>query len=268
VAEYGILALFAIVLAILIRTFVGLAFYIPSESMVPTLKVHDRVIVTRVSYHLHDPRRGDIVDRNGDLLAYTVDADSIIADPTEIEDPEGVATSICRALDRCDAAERLAIAKSVRRKGQFAWVARKVSPDEERRVRALEIKGIGFVKESRRFYPKRELLAHVLGYVGLDNAGLAGLESSYDSRIRGVAGKVLIQLDAAQIAFQIDLPDQRLADDDLVPNGQARENAQAILGAPLVFHRTADRHVVIAIAPIFGNTGREAVNAFCKEKEM
>lgn len=61
VAEYGILAVFAIVLAFLIRTFVGLAFYIPSESMVPTLKVHDRVIVTRISYHLHDPRRGDIV---------------------------------------------------------------------------------------------------------------------------------------------------------------------------------------------------------------
>ena len=51
-----------------------------------------------------------------------------------------------------------AIAKSLRRKGQFAWVVRKVSPDEERRVRALELKGIGFVKESRRFYPKRELL--------------------------------------------------------------------------------------------------------------
>ena len=59
-----------------------------------------------------------------------------------------------------------AIAKSLRRKGQFAWVVRKVSPDEERRVRALDLKGIGFVKESRRFYPKRELLSHVLGYVG------------------------------------------------------------------------------------------------------
>ena len=56
-------------------------------------------------------RRGDIVDRNGDLLAYTVDADSIIADPTEIEDPEVASASVCRALDRCDAAEKLAMAE-------------------------------------------------------------------------------------------------------------------------------------------------------------
>jgi cell division protein FtsI (penicillin-binding protein 3) len=141
-------------------------------------------------------RRGDIVDRHGDLLAYTVDADSVIADPTEIENVDTVAASVCAALDRCDVAERLAIAKSLRRKGQFAWVVRKVSPDEERRVRALELKGIGFVKESRRFYPKRELLAHVLGYVGVDDVGLAGIESAFDQVIRGAAGKVLIQLDA------------------------------------------------------------------------
>ena len=146
-------------------------------------------------------RRGDILDRNGNLLAYTVDADSIIADPTEIEDPDGVAATICGALDRCDAAEKLAIAKNLRRKGQFAWVARKVSPDEERRVRALDIKGIGFFKESRRFYPKRELLAHVLGYVGLDDVGLAGLESAYDVQIRGRAGRVLIQRDARRQAL-------------------------------------------------------------------
>ena len=146
-------------------------------------------------------RRGEIFDRNGNLLAYTVDADSIIADPGEIEAPDAVAATICRALDRCDAAEKLAIAKNLRRTGQFAWVARKVSPDEERRVRALDIKGIGFFKESRRFYPKRELLAHVLGYVGLDDVGLAGLESAYDVPIRGRAGRVLIQRDARRQAL-------------------------------------------------------------------
>ena len=146
-------------------------------------------------------RRGEIFDRNGNLLAYTVDADSIIADPGEIEAPDTVAATICKVLDRCDAAEKLAIAKNLRRTGQFAWVARKVSPDEERRVRALDIKGIGFFKESRRFYPKRELLAHVLGYVGLDDVGLAGLESAYDVPIRGRAGRVLIQRDARRQAL-------------------------------------------------------------------
>jgi len=141
-------------------------------------------------------RRGDIVDRNGNLLAYTVDADSIIADPTEIDDANAVAVSICGALDHCDANDRRSIAKSLRRDGQFAWVARKVSPEEARRVRALDLKGIGFVKESQRFYPKRELLSHVLGYVGLDNAGLGGLEASFQSEICGKNGRLHIQRDA------------------------------------------------------------------------
>jgi cell division protein FtsI (penicillin-binding protein 3) len=146
-------------------------------------------------------RRGDILDRNGNLLAYSVDAGSVFADPSQIEDPEGTAVKVCRALDYCDGNDRALIVKNLRRSGQFAYLARKVSPAEEQRVRALAIKGIGIVNESRRFYPKRELLSHVLGYVGLDNAGLAGLESSFDSLIRGRAGRVQVQLDARRNAM-------------------------------------------------------------------
>jgi cell division protein FtsI (penicillin-binding protein 3) len=141
-------------------------------------------------------RRGDIVDRNGRVVAYSVDADSIFADPSEIEDPTQAAAQLCRVLKGCDAAERQSIEKSLRRKGQFAYIARKVTPEEEQGVRALQLKGIGVIKESRRFYPKRELAAHVVGYVGLDNAGLGGLESTFDSQIRGHGGKIIIQRDA------------------------------------------------------------------------
>jgi cell division protein FtsI (penicillin-binding protein 3) len=146
-------------------------------------------------------RRGDILDRNGRVLAYSVDADSIFADPSEIKDPEGVAAAVCRALENCDAADRATIAKNLKRSGQFAYIARKVSPEEEQRVRSLEIKGIGVLKESRRFYPKRELLAHVLGYVGKENVGLGGLEAAYDRAIRGRVGKVLLQRDARRNAL-------------------------------------------------------------------
>jgi cell division protein FtsI (penicillin-binding protein 3) len=146
-------------------------------------------------------RRGDILDRNGRVLAYSVDADSIFADPSEIKDPEQVAAAVCRALAHCDAQDRAQIVKNLKRSGQFAYLARKVSPEEEERVRALGIKGIGVAKESRRFYPKRELLAHVIGYVGMDNAGLGGLESAYDSQIRGRNGKILLQRDARRNAL-------------------------------------------------------------------
>jgi cell division protein FtsI (penicillin-binding protein 3) len=146
-------------------------------------------------------RRGDILDRNGRVLAYSVDADTIFADPSEIDDPDRTAILVCGALDHCDAEIRLAMVRSLRRKGQFAPLARKVTPEEEHRVRALKLPGIGIMKESGRFYPKRELMSHVLGYVGTDNVGLAGLESTYDAQIRGRAGKVLIQRDARRDAL-------------------------------------------------------------------
>jgi cell division protein FtsI (penicillin-binding protein 3) len=141
-------------------------------------------------------RRGDILDRNGRVLAYSVDADSIFADPSEIDDPDTTAAQLCRVLQHCDASERQVLARNLRRKGQFTYIARKVSPEEEARIRDLGLKGIGVLKESRRFYPKREMMGHVLGFVGVDNTGLSGLEFTYDSQIRGRKGKVLIQRDA------------------------------------------------------------------------
>ena len=143
-------------------------------------------------------KRGEILDRTGRVLAYSVDADSVFADPTEIEDPDVVASAVCRALDECDATDRQTMAKKLRGSGQFTYLQRKVSPDEEQRIRDLKLKGIGFLKESRRYYPNKELAAHVLGYVGLDNGGLGGLESSYDTQVKGREGKLLVQTDARQ----------------------------------------------------------------------
>ena len=146
-------------------------------------------------------KRGEIVDRAGRVLAYSVDADTIAADPSNIADPEATARQVCQVLDGCDAEQRRAMAERMRRRGQFVYLARRVSPPEAQRARALQLQGVVFLKESRRYYPKRELAAHVLGYVGLDNVGLAGLESAYDSQIRGKDGKLLIQTDARQHAL-------------------------------------------------------------------
>jgi cell division protein FtsI (penicillin-binding protein 3) len=146
-------------------------------------------------------KRGEIVDRHGHVLAYSVDADTIFADPSEVEDVEGTAAKVCAALDECDAAARRAMVRALRRDSHFAYLARQVSPEEGRRVRALALQGVAFLKENRRYYPKKELAAHVLGYVGIDNDGLAGLESAYDAQIRGRDGKVLIQTDARRHAI-------------------------------------------------------------------
>ena len=147
-------------------------------------------------------KRGDILDRSGRVLAYSVEADSIYAVPTEIADPAAAATALCGALDGCGPAERQALMDRIRRvRRSFAYVRRQVSPDEAQRVAALELEGIGFMKENRRFYPNKDLAAHVLGYVGIDNTGLNGLESAYDTLIKGHPGTVLIQTDARRRAF-------------------------------------------------------------------
>jgi cell division protein FtsI (penicillin-binding protein 3) len=145
-------------------------------------------------------KRGEIVDRNGNVLAYSVDGDTIAADPSKIDDPDHVARLVCDALEGCGTPERQAMARNLRKKGQFVYLRRMASPDDARRVKALQLAGVALYKESRRYYPKKELAAHVIGYVGVDNDGLAGLESAYDSRIRGREGKMLIQTDARQLA--------------------------------------------------------------------
>ncbi|MEO8258514.1 MAG: penicillin-binding protein [Acidobacteriota bacterium] len=150
-------------------------------------------------------KRGDIVDRRGRVLATSVDADTIIV-PAKVSDPEATVAGLCGALADCAPKERQTLTDRLRR-GVFTYVRRRISADQRRQVEAIDLEGVGFVKESRRFYPKKELAAHLLGYVGVDNTGLDGLEAAYDSRIRGQDGKVLVQTDARRRAFsRIDRP--------------------------------------------------------------
>jgi cell division protein FtsI (penicillin-binding protein 3) len=145
--------------------------------------------------------RGEILDRRGRVLAYSVDAETIYAVPTAIADPAKAAAALCGALRDCSAKERKALAERLAGGKAFAYVKRQVSPEQARRVAALELEGVGFIKENRRYYPNRELAAQVLGYVGLDNQGLGGIEARYDSIIRGREGTVLVQADARGRAF-------------------------------------------------------------------
>ena len=146
-------------------------------------------------------KRGEILDRTGRVLAYSVDAESIYAVPTDIADPDKIAGALCDALSDCAPKERQALSERIRKGKSFVYVRRQASPDQARRVAELELEGVGFMKENRRFYPNKDLAAHLLGYVGLDNSGLGGIEATYDSLIKGHAGTVLIQTDARRHAF-------------------------------------------------------------------
>jgi cell division protein FtsI (penicillin-binding protein 3) len=146
-------------------------------------------------------KRGEIFDRNGRMLAFSVDADTVYAVPTEIGDRTKTAAELCRVLDDCSRSDQNALVDRLSKQRAFVYVKRRVTPEEARKVAALNLDGIGFMQESRRFYPNRELAANVVGYVGLDNVGLHGIESTYDKVIRGREGKVLVQTDARRHAF-------------------------------------------------------------------
>ncbi len=143
------------------------------------------------------PRRGIIYDRNGHELAMSISVDSVFAVPSEIPDPENTAHLLARVLH----ADPREIVSKLKTSHSFAWVARKVDAEASDRVRAMNLRGIYFQKEPKRFFPKRELGAQTIGYVGLDDEGLGGIEHAFDARLRGTPGKMLITMDARRKWF-------------------------------------------------------------------
>jgi len=142
-------------------------------------------------------KRGIIYDRAGRELAMSISVDSAFAVPTEIPDLTQTVSLIAR-ITRADGRELLAKCKASR---TFCWVARKADAETASRIRALNLRGIYFQRESKRFYPKRDLAAQVIGYVGTDDEGLSGIEREYDDQLRGKPGRMLISVDARRKYF-------------------------------------------------------------------
>ena len=138
------------------------------------------------------PPRGTIFDARGRELAVSVEVSSAAANPTRVEDPAATATALAAVLDLD--VEKLAASLSSDR--TFVWIQRKLDRPLAEAVRALDLEGVFFLRESKRYYPLRQLAAPVLGYVGVDNAGLAGLEYVYDGVVASAPGKRRVVRDA------------------------------------------------------------------------
>jgi cell division protein FtsI (penicillin-binding protein 3) len=139
-----------------------------------------------------DPPRGTIYDARGRELAVSIEVESVFAVPRELADREAAATRLARALDL----DRGKLARALAQDREFVWVARKLDPPAARAGRALDLPGIYFLEESKRYYPMRQLAAQVLGFVGTDNHGLAGLEANYEKVVAGKPGRRTVLRDA------------------------------------------------------------------------
>lgn len=141
-----------------------------------------------------DAPRGTIYDAQGRELAVSVEVDSAYAVPREIEDPRKVARDLAKVL-HLDAG-KLAAQLSNNQDGEFVWVGRKLDPPVAEQVRALDLPGVHFIPESKRYYPMGELAAAVLGIVGTDDQGLEGLELAYNDKVAGKSGRRTVLRDA------------------------------------------------------------------------
>jgi cell division protein FtsI (penicillin-binding protein 3) len=136
--------------------------------------------------------RGTVTDRHGKVLAMNVEVPSVFGIPAALDSPSVAARRLSPVLlVRRDELER-----KLRQDRSFVWLARKVEPEQGQRLAQLALEGIGVVMEGRRFYPKGPLLAHVLGFAGMDGQGLEGLERRYEAYLHGEKRVTILQRDA------------------------------------------------------------------------
>lgn len=207
-------------------------------------------------------RRGDIYDRRGVPLAQSVEVDSIWVDPSMLPDVRKASREISRLLK----VDYESLHGRLSRAQRFAWVKRQVTPREAEAVKALGLPGIGFVKEPKRFYPQRELAAHVVGLVGTDGDGLEGLERAFNDELSGESSRLAsfrdargrkllvqgtvpeIERQGAAVTLTLDRHLQYVAEKALA---RAVEEAKAVAGMALVLDPKTGELLALANHPRF-----------------
>ena len=153
---------------------------------------HEPSIARSLSSDRLETGRADIVDRNGIVLATTMPTASLYANPQHVRDPAAAAERLAAVLPEASPARlaaKLATARS------FVWLQRNLTPRQQYAVNRLGIPGLYFQREHRRFYPHGALTPHVVGFTGVDNEGLAGIEQSFDDVLRASATPLQLSLD-------------------------------------------------------------------------
>jgi cell division protein FtsI (penicillin-binding protein 3) len=222
------------------------------------------------------PKRGVIYDRAGRELAMSIQVDSAFVVPSETPDLANAISLIAR-ITKDD--PRVALADCSAHK--FCWVARKADAEVIERIRALNLQGIHFQKEAKRFYPKRELAAQVLGYVGTDDQGLSGLERQFNQQLQGKPGKLMISVDARKrwfasvekepeagnnVVLTIDQNIQYIAERELE---RGMEETHAIAGTVIVENPHSGEILALTNRPTFNpNIRKEIRNEALKDRAV
>ena len=213
------------------------------------------------------PKRGVIYDRAGHELAMSVLVDSAFAVPSEVKDLPTAVSLITRITGE----DHNVVLADCRNHKTFCWVARKADDETIERIKSLNLQGIHFQKEPKRFYPARDLAAQVVGTVGMEDVGQSGIEHAFDDELRGRAGKMLISVDARRqwfsdvekqpepgenLVLTIDKNIQYIAEKEL---DQAIHDTQAVAGTVIVENPHTGEILALANRPTFNPNLRKQI---------
>lgn len=208
------------------------------------------------------PVRGKILDRNGHELAINREVYSVYAQPPKVSD----VTAAAKGLEKSLGEEDRKLEEKLRAKKSFVWLERNVGIEKWNAIASLNIKGIGAIKGSRRYYPNMELAGHLIGFAGIDSQGLEGLELAYNDYIKGKAGYFIAERDAlgrnifprglnlrdstsgSDVVLTIDKTIQHIAEREL---GHALEEYDAKGGRVLIMNPHTGEVLAMAVQPAF-----------------
>ncbi|HMD15473.1 MAG TPA: penicillin-binding protein [Terriglobales bacterium] len=223
------------------------------------------------------PKRGVIFDRAGRELAMSIQVDSAFVVPSEAPDLPNTISLIARITND----DPRVVLTDCRAHKTFCWVARKADAEVIDRIRALNLQGVHFQKEPKRFYPKRELAAQILGYVGTDDQGLSGLERQFNQQLLGKPGKLMISVDARKhwfasvekepesgnsLVLTVDQNIQYIAERELE---RGMEETHAIAGTVIVENPRTGEILALTNRPTFNpNIRKEIKNEALKDRAV
>jgi cell division protein FtsI (penicillin-binding protein 3) len=260
VSQKRLLQLFAVLAAwsvIVIARLVQIQIVRHGEYVVKAARQQERTLALQ-------PVRGSIVDSRGRILAESVAAESIYADPQALGDRMQTAKALASVkalqLDARDLDAKLSSGAG------FVWIARQLPLEISAAVKALKLPGIYFLDEHRRSYPRGMLAANVVGYLGVDGEGLGGIEHSFDAQVRGRAGRVTLLRDARRGMYLVggEGPNRPIDGNDVVLTidsvvqfiaeralGRAVEQYHAADGVAIVMDPSDGRILAMASNPSF-----------------
>jgi len=218
------------------------------------------------------PERGSIVDRNGEMLALSVESAAVFVRPRQFEGAGPAIGQLAHALDLPPAH----LMEQVLAPRPFVWLARGATPEQADAIADLKLRGVGSESSRRRFYPHGTLAGHVVGFSGIDAQGLEGVELAYDRVLRGAEGALRVERDArgrrmltdgdwqpvsrqgGRVELTIDAGLQRVAEAELAAGVAA---AQAAAGVAVMMDPATGEILALASVPTFDPNRAAAATA-------